>query len=59
MQRREEWFDGQLDLDPERLVFIDRTRASTNIPTAWSLPTPRAAALGRAAWTMEDDHACT
>ena len=25
------WFDGQLDLDPERLVFIDETWASTNM----------------------------
>ena len=25
------WFEGQLDLDPERLVFIDETWASTNM----------------------------
>ncbi len=25
MQKREEWFDSQLDLDPQRLVFIDET----------------------------------
>ena len=25
------WFEGQLDLDPERLVFIDETGASTNM----------------------------
>jgi transposase len=25
------WFDDQLDLDPERLVFIDETWASTNM----------------------------
>ena len=31
MKRRREWFDGQLDLDPERLVFIDETWASTNM----------------------------
>ncbi len=31
VKRREEWFDGQLDLDPERLVFIDETWASTNM----------------------------
>ena len=31
MKRREEWFEGQLDLDPERLVFIDETWASTNM----------------------------
>ena len=31
MKRRQAWFDGQLDLDPERLVFIDETWASTNM----------------------------
>jgi hypothetical protein len=31
MSRREEWFDSQLDLDPQRLVFIDETSASTKI----------------------------
>jgi transposase len=31
VKRREAWFDGQLDLDPERLVFIDETWASTNM----------------------------
>jgi transposase len=29
--RRKDWFDGQLDLEPERLVFIDETWASTNM----------------------------
>jgi len=29
--RRQAWFDGQLDLDPERLVFIDETGASTKM----------------------------
>ena len=29
--RRKAWFDGQLDLDPARLVFIDETFASTNM----------------------------
>lgn len=29
--RREAWFEDQLDLDPERLVFIDETWASTNM----------------------------
>lgn len=28
---REAWFESQLDLDPERLVFIDETWASTNM----------------------------
>jgi len=31
LKRREEWFDGQLDLDPWKLVFIDETWASTNM----------------------------
>ena len=31
MKRREDWFKGQPDLDPERLVFIDETWASTNM----------------------------
>ena len=25
LTRRQEWFDAQPDLDPERLVFIDET----------------------------------
>lgn len=28
---REAWFDGQLDLDPEKLVFIDETGATTKM----------------------------
>lgn len=31
LTRRQEWFDTQPDLDPERLVFIDETWASTNM----------------------------
>jgi len=31
VKRRQTWFEGQLDLDPERLVFIDETWASTNM----------------------------
>ena len=31
MKRREDWFEGQLDLDPRRLVFIDETWASANM----------------------------
>ena len=30
-KRREAWFEGQLDLDPAQLVFIDETWASTNM----------------------------
>lgn len=28
---REQWFDGQIDLDPARLVFIDESGASTKM----------------------------
>ena len=31
LKRRREWFECQLDLDPEKLVFIDETWASTNM----------------------------
>ncbi|MFZ3178764.1 MAG: IS630 family transposase [Methylocystis silviterrae] len=31
VKRREDWFDDQLDLDPEKLVFIDETWATTNM----------------------------
>ncbi|OAI30962.1 transposase [Methylosinus sp. R-45379] len=30
-ERREAWFDSQLDLDPEKLVFIDETWTTTNM----------------------------
>jgi transposase len=30
-EAREEWFEGELDLDPEKLVFIDETSVSTNM----------------------------
>jgi hypothetical protein len=28
---REAWFEGQLDLDPTRIVFIDETAANTKM----------------------------
>ena len=31
LTRRWDWLEGQLDLDPDRLVFIDETWASTNM----------------------------
>jgi transposase len=31
LKQRQEWFEGQLDLDPKKLVFIDETAASTNM----------------------------
>jgi hypothetical protein len=38
VKRREDWFEGQLDLDPERLVFIDETWAKTNIARTHAAP---------------------
>jgi transposase len=31
LSQRQAWFEGQLDLDPERLVFIDETWTATNM----------------------------
>jgi DDE superfamily endonuclease len=31
VKRRQDWVEGQPALDPSRLVFIDETRASTNM----------------------------
>lgn len=31
LRRRQAWFDGQLDLDPAKLVFIDETGLSTKM----------------------------
>jgi transposase len=31
LRQRQAWFDAQINLDPERLVFIDETWASTNM----------------------------
>ncbi len=54
LKRRQDWFEGQLDLDPERLVFIDETWASTNMtrthgraPQGKRLRAGRCTAIGR------------
>ena len=31
MKQRQDWFDGQFNLDPDRLVFIDETWTATNM----------------------------
>jgi hypothetical protein len=31
LKQRQDWFDGQIDLEPERLVFIDETWTATNM----------------------------
>ena len=44
LKRRRAWFEGQLDLDPARLVFIDETWASTNMARRYGRA-PRGARL--------------
>ena len=36
--RRQAWFDGQPDLDPEKLIFIDETGTSTKMARLLYLP---------------------
>jgi len=31
LAKRQDWFDGQLDLDPDKLIFIDETGANTKM----------------------------
>jgi transposase len=31
LKQRRDWFEGQIDLDPDRLVFVDESWASTNM----------------------------
>jgi hypothetical protein len=31
LRQRQQWFDGQLDVDPERLMFIDEMWTATNM----------------------------
>lgn len=31
MKKREDWFEGQIDLDPKDLIFIDETWTATNM----------------------------
>ena len=35
--RREAWFEGQTDLDPARLVFVDESWASTNMARRYEM----------------------
>ncbi|MGY3582505.1 hypothetical protein ACVIF9_001182 [Bradyrhizobium sp. USDA 4350] len=54
---REDWLEWQLDLDPERLVFIDETAANTkNCAPLRSLAPGRAMPCCRPAWTLENDN---
>ena len=36
LEQRRRWFDGQLDLDPLKLVFVDETAATTNMARRYS-----------------------
>ena len=58
LKRRQDWFDAQMDLDPQRLVFIDETWASTNMARLEAGPQRRAAACRHPAWALEDDDLC-
>ena len=54
--KRDEWKAGQPALDPDELVFVDETWASTNMArTPRPVPGGRAAGHGRAARPLEDD----
>ena len=55
---RERWFEGQLDLDPTRIVFIDETAASEHQDGAplRSCTQRRAMPRRRAPWPLENHH---
>jgi len=36
LRQRQSWFEGQIDLDPQRLVFIDETWTATNMARSHS-----------------------
>lgn len=57
LRRRRSWFDGQLDLDPERLIFIDETAASIKMARlrGRSLRGERLSG-GRSSRPLEDHH---
>ena len=51
---REAWFEGQLDLDPAKLIFIDETGASTKM--ARLRGRAKRGQRRRPTWSLEDDH---
>ena len=58
LKKRLEWFEGQLDLDPDKLVFIDETGTSTNLAAQRrALPARAAVAHRRAARPLQDGYA--
>ena len=57
LRRRIAWFDGQLDLDPERLIFIDEDRGvHEDGPLTRPCAMRRAMPGGRSTRPLEDDH---
>jgi len=52
---REAWFEGQLDLDPERLIFIDETSASTKMARLYGGLQRRALSCRGSSRPLEDD----
>ncbi|PZP38380.1 MAG: hypothetical protein DI601_26660 [Azospirillum brasilense] len=55
--KREVWFEAQLDLDPERLVFIDDDQRLHQDGTAlWALETRNPLPGASAARALEDNH---
>ena len=57
MKRREDWFEGQLDLDPEHLVFIDETPLGLDQHGSpiWAGAARPEAAHERPPWPLEND----
>ena len=44
---REAWFEGQLELDPTRIVFIDETAANTKMAALTKKATDRATMVSK------------
>jgi hypothetical protein len=58
LKRRRAWFEGQIDLDPEHLVFIDETWASTNMARRSLGVAGRAMSRGRFDGTTRSSRCC-
>jgi hypothetical protein len=55
VKRREDWFEDNSTFDPQRLVFIDETWATTNMARRTAGAARPTAAHERAAWSLEND----
>lgn len=51
------WFDGQIDIDSERLVFIDDAQTATNMTLSLVTPERRSMAHGLSARPSQDHNA--